>query len=48
MMKTQVELEDVDERQEHDEEEPHITIIEEYEVFLVWNDGQVSQVDAKK
>jgi inositol 1,4,5-triphosphate receptor type 1 len=43
MLKTHVEVEDVDERQEHDEE-PHITIIEEFEVFLVWNDGKVCYI----
>lgn len=39
MMKTQVEVEDMDEKQEN--EEPQITVIEENEVFLVWNEGQV-------
>lgn len=42
MVKTQVELEDIDERQENGEEEPQITLIEEYEVFLIWNDRKVS------
>lgn len=44
MVKTQVELEAVvmnDDVQENDEE-PHITIIEEFEMFLIWNDGNVS------
>ncbi|XP_031782791.1 inositol 1,4,5-trisphosphate receptor isoform X4 [Nasonia vitripennis] len=44
MVKTQVELEAVvmsDDVQENDEE-PHITIIEEFEVFLIWNDGNRS------
>lgn len=39
-MKTPVEVEeDMDDRPEN--EEPHITIIEELEVWLVWNDGTV-------
>ncbi|XP_076759866.1 inositol 1,4,5-trisphosphate receptor-like isoform X7 [Xylocopa sonorina] len=40
MMKTQVEVEELDEKQENDE--PRITLMEEYEVFLVWNNGAVS------
>ncbi|CAL7936478.1 unnamed protein product [Xylocopa violacea] len=37
MMKTQVEVEELDEKQENDE--PRITLMEEHEVFLVWNNG---------
>lgn len=37
MTKTQVEVEELDEKQENDE--PRITVMEEYEVFLVWNNG---------
>ena len=39
-----MELEDVEERQDgiENDEEPHITIIEEFDIFLVWNDGKVS------
>ncbi|XP_076394009.1 inositol 1,4,5-trisphosphate receptor isoform X5 [Megachile rotundata] len=40
MMKTQVEVEEVDEKQEN--EEPRITVMEEYEVFLVYNNGTKS------
>ncbi|CAL7936488.1 unnamed protein product [Xylocopa violacea] len=40
MMKTQVEVEELDEKQENDE--PRITLMEEHEVFLVWNNGGVS------
>lgn len=40
MMKTQVEVEELDEKQE--DGEPRITVMEEYEVFLVWNNGTVS------
>lgn len=40
MMKTQVEVEELDEKQENDE--PRITVVEEYEVFLTWNNGMVS------
>ncbi|XP_076759863.1 inositol 1,4,5-trisphosphate receptor-like isoform X4 [Xylocopa sonorina] len=40
MMKTQVEVEELDEKQENDE--PRITLMEEYEVFLVWNNGAKS------
>lgn len=42
MMKTQVEVEDVDEMRQENDEEPEITIIEEFEIFLLWNDGSVS------
>ena len=42
MTKTQVEVEELDEKQENDE--PRITVMEEYEVFLVWNNGSVSIV----
>ncbi|KAG7206265.1 hypothetical protein KM043_003649 [Ampulex compressa] len=37
MVKTQVEVEDIDEKQENGE--PRITVIEELEVFLMWNNG---------
>ncbi|XP_076676433.1 inositol 1,4,5-trisphosphate receptor-like isoform X3 [Andrena cerasifolii] len=40
MMKTQVEVEELDEKQE--DGEPRITVMEEYEVFLVWNNGKKS------
>ncbi|CAD1478649.1 unnamed protein product, partial [Heterotrigona itama] len=40
MTKTQVEVEELDEKQENDE--PRITVMEEYEVFLVWNNGSKS------
>lgn len=40
MMKTQVEVEELDEKQE--DGEPRITVMEEYEVFLVWSNGTVS------
>lgn len=42
MTKTQVEVEELDEKQENDE--PRITVMEEYEVFLVCNNGSVSIV----
>ncbi|XP_077278429.1 inositol 1,4,5-trisphosphate receptor-like isoform X2 [Temnothorax americanus] len=37
MVKTQVEVEDIDEKQEN--AEPRITVIEEFEVLLEWNNG---------
>ncbi|XP_012277978.1 inositol 1,4,5-trisphosphate receptor isoform X3 [Orussus abietinus] len=37
IMKTRVEVEDVDERGEN--EEPQITVIEDLEILLVWNNG---------
>ncbi|KAK9299760.1 hypothetical protein QLX08_007324 [Tetragonisca angustula] len=40
MTKTQVEVEELDEKQENDE--PRITVMEEYEVFLVCNNGSKS------
>lgn len=40
MVKTQVEVEELDEKQEN--EEPRITVMEEFEVFLTWNNGTVS------
>lgn len=40
MVKTQVEVEDIDEKQEN--AEPKITVIEELEVILEWNNGTVS------
>ncbi|OAD53290.1 Inositol 1,4,5-trisphosphate receptor [Eufriesea mexicana] len=40
MTKTQVEVEELDEKQEN--EEPRITVMEEYEIFLVWNNGAKS------
>ncbi|KAL0130567.1 hypothetical protein PUN28_002308 [Cardiocondyla obscurior] len=40
MVKTQVEVEDIDEKQENGE--PRITIIEEFEVVLEWNNGTKS------
>ncbi|XP_076236101.1 inositol 1,4,5-trisphosphate receptor-like isoform X3 [Calliopsis andreniformis] len=40
MMKTQVEVEELDEKQENGE--PQITVMEEYEVFLTWNNGTKS------
>ncbi|KOX73812.1 Inositol 1,4,5-trisphosphate receptor [Melipona quadrifasciata] len=40
MTKTQVEVEELDEKQENDE--PRITVMEEYEIFLVWNNGSKS------
>lgn len=40
MTKTQVEVEELDEKQENDE--PRITVMEEYEIFLIWNNGTVS------
>lgn len=40
MVKTQVEVEEVDEKQEN--AEPRITVIEEFEVILEWNNGTVS------
>lgn len=42
MTKTQVEVEELDEKQEN--EEPRITVMEEYEIFLVWNNGTVSAI----
>lgn len=42
MTKTQVEVEELDEKQENDE--PRITVMEEYEIFLIWNNGTVSIV----
>lgn len=43
MLKTQVEVEDIDEKQEN--AEPRITIIEESEVVLEWNGGAVSMLN---
>ncbi|XP_061926982.1 inositol 1,4,5-trisphosphate receptor isoform X11 [Apis cerana] len=40
MTKTQVEVEELDEKQENDE--PRITVMEEYEIFLIWNNGTKS------
>ncbi|XP_018312042.1 inositol 1,4,5-trisphosphate receptor isoform X4 [Mycetomoellerius zeteki] len=40
MVKTQVEVEDIDEKQEN--AEPKITVIEEFEVVLEWNSGAKS------
>lgn len=40
MVKTQVEVEDIDEKQEN--AEPRITVIEEFEVVLEWDNGTVS------
>ncbi|XP_029032041.1 inositol 1,4,5-trisphosphate receptor isoform X10 [Osmia bicornis bicornis] len=40
MVKTQVEVEELDEKQENDE--PRITVMEEFEVFLTWNNGTKS------
>ncbi|XP_011870183.1 PREDICTED: inositol 1,4,5-trisphosphate receptor isoform X1 [Vollenhovia emeryi] len=40
MVKTQVEVEDIDEKQEN--AEPRITVIEEFEVVLEWNNGTKS------
>ncbi|XP_011690390.1 PREDICTED: inositol 1,4,5-trisphosphate receptor isoform X3 [Wasmannia auropunctata] len=40
MVKTQVEVEDIDEKQEN--AEPRITVIEEFEVVLTWNSGAKS------
>jgi len=40
MVKTQVEVEDIDERQEN--AEPKITVIEELEIILEWDSGIVS------
>ncbi|KAK1131630.1 hypothetical protein K0M31_017920 [Melipona bicolor] len=40
MTKTQVEVEELDEKQENDE--PRITVMEEYEIFLLWNNGSKS------
>ncbi|XP_018347800.1 PREDICTED: inositol 1,4,5-trisphosphate receptor isoform X1 [Trachymyrmex septentrionalis] len=40
MVKTQVEIEDIDEKQEN--AEPKITVIEEFEVVLEWNSGAKS------
>lgn len=40
MVKTQVEVEDIDEKQEN--AEPRITVIEEFEVVLEWNNRTVS------
>ncbi|KAG5330566.1 ITPR protein, partial [Acromyrmex charruanus] len=40
MVKTQVEVEDIDEKQEN--AEPKITVIEEFEVVLEWNNGAKS------
>lgn len=42
-MKTQVEIEDIDEKQEN--AEPRITVIEELEVVLEWNNGVVSMLN---
>lgn len=39
-MKTQVEVEELDEKQENSE--PQITVVEELEVFLSWDNGTVS------
>jgi len=43
MVKTQVEVEDIDEKQEN--AEPKITVIEEFEVVLEWNSGAVSKLN---
>jgi len=43
MVKTQVEVEDIDEKQEN--AEPRITVIEEFEVVLEWNNGTVSMLN---
>jgi len=43
MVKTQVEIEDIDEKQEN--AEPRITVIEEFEVILEWNNGTVSMLN---
>ncbi|XP_053994130.1 inositol 1,4,5-trisphosphate receptor isoform X10 [Hylaeus volcanicus] len=40
MMKTQVEVEELDEKQENGE--PRITVMEEFEIFLLWNNGTKS------
>lgn len=40
MVKTQVEVEDIDEKQENTE--PKTTVIEEFEVVLEWHNGTVS------
>lgn len=42
MVKTQVEVEDIDEKQEN--AEPRITVIEEFEVVLEWNNRTVSNI----
>jgi len=43
VVKTRVEVEDIDERQEN--AEPRITVIEEFEVVLEWNNGTVSMLN---
>lgn len=40
IMKTQVEVEELDEKQENGE--PRITVMEEFEIFLLWTNGTVS------
>lgn len=40
MKKTAVEVEEFYDRDENDE--PRITIVEEFEVLLAWNNGEVS------
>ncbi|XP_012533711.1 inositol 1,4,5-trisphosphate receptor isoform X2 [Monomorium pharaonis] len=40
MVKTQIEVEDIDEK--HENAEPRITVIEEFEVVLEWNSGTKS------
>lgn len=42
MVKTQVEIEDIDEKLEN--AELRITVIEEFEIILSWNSGAVSMV----